>query len=106
MRVQVAILSLLFVSAMTSSKAQDIETDYYPKKSKHELGVYYGLTTGSGVAYRYWPGRIGVQAVFLPTSNYRRPSFHSGITVLIRMTESRNLNLFSYLGGSLDYNQY
>jgi len=35
----------------------------------HQLGVHAGTTTGVGLSYRYWPGKVGFQATLLPYKN-------------------------------------
>jgi len=36
---------------------------------KHQLGLHAGTTTGVGLSYRYWPGKLGIQVTLLPYKN-------------------------------------
>lgn len=69
----------------------------------HHVGLTAGWTTGVGLSYRYWPGKLGVQAAILPIYNsntngdYNFLSF--GMTGLYKLAERQRSNLFLYGSG-------
>ncbi|MBN1132597.1 MAG: hypothetical protein JXA39_05960 [Bacteroidales bacterium] len=79
---------------------------------KHEIGMAAGWSTGYGISYRYWPGRIGIQMTTTPyfEKNYSAASF--GITGLMTLSEIQWMRVFLYLGNhylyyrSMDYYGY
>jgi hypothetical protein len=59
-----ATLILLFSLCSYATAQSDIAGQY-----NHQLGMHAGTTTGVGLSYRYWPGRIGFQVTLLPYKN-------------------------------------
>jgi hypothetical protein len=56
-------LCTLFFSGIQAQENQEKRHDI------HHVGLTAGWTTGVGLSYRYWPGKLGVQAALLPVYN-------------------------------------
>jgi hypothetical protein len=60
MKLKSAFISLLILS---SSVFAQNNPQYY---CKHQFGINAGFTTGVGFSYRFWPGKLGIQATIMP----------------------------------------
>ena len=105
---------LLFLFTI-QAKSQDIAA----RKYIHQIGLHAGFSTGTGLSYRYWPKKIGVQATILPIKFSKDKSdltganefiggifpfdeyqefISMGLTGLIKFNETKNLQFFGYWG--------
>jgi hypothetical protein len=98
----ISLLSLLFIFFVTGSISAQVDST---KKTglKHSMGAAAGLTTGYGLSYRFWPGTVGVQLAFAPTSNSSQSRISSGLTLLFKLVGTERANLFLYQGNHLLY---
>jgi len=109
----VIILSLCsFTRAQTENEVKVI----------HQLGLHAGSTTGIGLSYRFWPGRLGFQVTLLPFKNnaeqinngdndrfnpfseleFPRGQFVSlGLTALSTVKQFGKSKMFAYWGNHL-----
>jgi len=93
------ILPILFLTVYTN--AQDST-----KTTKHFIGLHAGTTTGIGFSYRFWPKKIGIQITTIPTfSPNKNIYFSSGISALLTLKQTKHIDIFSYLGNHLLYEQ-
>jgi hypothetical protein len=109
-------ITISFIFILLSNLNAQPELKYI---SKHEFGLNAGFTTGLGFSYRYWPGKLGIQATVLPiktesswtdildvqslyqsynidVSNKKMTSL--GMTALLTLDEGQRCRFFSYLG--------
>jgi hypothetical protein len=54
------ILLIAFLTCLNFSYGQDS----LKSESVHQIGINLGLCSGTGLTYRYWPGKFGVQVTF------------------------------------------
>lgn len=71
---------------------------------KHYIGGAFGMTTGYGLSYRYWPGSWGFQGVFSPYWQNDEVLLNLGICGFKTLYESTNTRLFLYLAANETYN--
>jgi hypothetical protein len=99
-------LCTLFFSGIQAQENQEKRHDI------HHVGLTAGWTTGVGLSYRYWPGKLGVQAALLPVYNSNDNEGYNflslGLTGLYKLSERTRSNLFlygsgHYLNSRLDY---
>lgn len=90
-KITTLILILLFVSLTTPAQTSDSTFVH----RKHEVGFNVGVATGMGLAYRYWPKRVGIQIVGSPVGIE-----NLAITGLYRFYEKRSSCFFGYLGNA------
>ena len=129
MKMKYELIIFLLLCFLIHAKAQESENVVYP----HQLGLHAGSSTGIGLSYRYWPGKLGIQATFIPLKTddswkdlmgiqqfyrnivpqiqfARNTTFISiGLTGLLTLKPYDHFNLFSYLGNHLlflDENTY
>ena len=57
---------LLLTAPLAYGQGSTGELGTPAKRGVHQIGANAGLTTGVGLSYRYWPGRLGVQVSALP----------------------------------------
>ena len=90
-----------------------------PVQYRHQLGLHAGSTTGIGLSYRYWPGKLGIQATLLPyknnsdrNENTERQDFYQiagidiprgqfvsiGLSGLLKIRQFNKSIMFTYLG--------
>ncbi len=102
MKTKILFLAILclFAVSISAQENNSVERQTY---SKHNIGLGAGLSTGFGLSYRYFPKRFGVQAnigTFKPTDRV----YSGGITFLLKIAESKVINLFLYQGNhALNY---
>lgn len=60
------------------------------------IGGAFGLSTGYGLSYRYWPGDWGGQIVFAPYSDGEDYTINLGTGVFRTLHETKNTRLFLY----------
>lgn len=61
---------------------------------RHELGLSLGTTSGYGLGYRLWSGRIGGQIVGAPFKNTVISAYNVGMTFLYYLVRT---NIFQFL---------
>ena len=73
---------------------------------KHGIGMAAGWSTGYGISYRYWPGKVGFQLTATPyfEKDFAQPSL--GVAGLLKLTEIEWLRFFLYLGNHYLYRSY
>ncbi|NVO03901.1 MAG: hypothetical protein HXX09_14485 [Bacteroidetes bacterium] len=100
-------LLIILALCLSNLKAQKIKEPAIAKQYKYSIGIAAGSTTGCGVSFRFIPKRIGFQATLLPiSSNYGDDMIvNSGLTLLGRITEAENTNLYVYLANNYIYNR-
>lgn len=60
------------------------------------IGGAFGISTGYGLSYRYWPEEWGVQVVFSPYSNGEDYTINLGTGVFRTLHETKHTRLFLY----------
>ena len=86
------------------------------------MGLHAGSSTGIGLSYRYWPGKLGIQATFIPYKTdsswkdlmdvrqfYKSYNLHArdetfisiGLTGLLSLKQYDQFKLFTYFGNHL-----
>lgn len=60
------------------------------------IGGAFGLSTGYGLSYRYWPGNYGGQIVFSPFTDGDDTRFNLGIGGFKTLHETKKTRLFLY----------
>jgi hypothetical protein len=78
------------------SSAQDVE-----RIKDQQIGAHAGFTTGMGISYRYWPGKLGIQTTFIPIKTDTVKLFSIGLTGLLSLSEKTLFRTFLYLGNHL-----
>jgi hypothetical protein len=104
------LFSFVFLLSMATN-AQD-ETDTANGTPFFELGFAVGHTTGSGLSFRFWPSRFGVQTTFAYLENENqslgKPDIRisSGLSFLYRLVEGDVTNLYLYQGNHFFSHRY
>jgi hypothetical protein len=65
-----------------------------PPRTGHAVGVVLSSHGGSGLAYRYWPKRVGIQVSFLPFSNDEINYYNVGSMGYLTLKEFNRNNKF------------
>ncbi len=65
---------------------------------KNEVGIHAGFTTGTGLSYRYWFGRAGVQVTALPIKTDSFTLMSGGISFLYTFREMEYMRFYGYVG--------
>lgn len=60
------------------------------------IGGAFGISTGYGLSYRYWPGEWGTQVVFAPYSNGEDYTINLGTGIFRTLHETKHTRLFLY----------
>lgn len=68
---------------------------------KHEFGMHAGATTGVGLSYRFWPGKLGVQITLMPIKTDDITWISTGLSGLLTMYDSKYFRFFGYLGSHM-----
>ena len=97
--ISLSLLCLLHVSVF----AQEETTGSDILKSKHELGIAAGFSTGFGISYRYFPCDFGAQLTFAPIVDGNSTLISSGLTFMYRIIETEKSKFFLYQGNHLLY---
>lgn len=72
------------------------------RNGAHQFGIHAGSTTGLGLAYRYWPNKLGFQITTVPIFHQGGDYFVStGAVILFKLKEYKKYNLFLYQGNQL-----
>lgn len=70
----------------------------------HYIGGAFGMSTGYGLSYRYWPGSLGAQVVFSPYWQNKEILLNLGFSGFKTLYESSSTRLFLYLAANGTYN--
>lgn len=73
---------------------------------KNEFGINAGFCTGTGLSYRYWPGKLGVQLTLLPIKTNDFTWVSTGLTALINFYDSKYFRFFGYIGNHYIIHNY
>ncbi len=89
---------LLFISLSLIGYTQD---ESRSKKMKaHRMGLYSGINSGKGFAFRYQPDKLGIQVAGVPMfSKAKRVFFSVGVSGLYLLQKGKYTDLYSYVGG-------
>lgn len=63
---------------------------------RHELGLAAGMTTGYGMGYRLWKGKLGAQLVTAPFKSTVVERYVGGLTLLFTLGQSDVYRFFMY----------
>lgn len=69
------------------------------KPQTHHIGIFASSGSGSGLSYRYWPNKLGVQVTTLPIFN--RNGGHDiniGANLLYTIQRHKFIDLYAFLG--------
>lgn len=69
----------------------------------HSLGFGAGVSTGYGLSYRYFGGKLGVQVNFSPYKDETKVIMSSGVTFLFRLVELEKLSFYAYQANHFYY---
>lgn len=61
------------------------------------IGGAFGISTGYGLSYRYWPGDLGGQVVFSPFTDGNEYRFNLGLGGVKTLYETKFTRLFLYV---------
>lgn len=67
-----------------------------PTKVNHELGLALGATSGYGISYRLWIGKIGGQIVGAPFKTTDVEQYNIGMTLLYSLKKTDIYRFFLY----------
>lgn len=65
------------------------------------LGINAGATTGTGLSFRHWHNKFGVQVSGLPIKVNKKFDYSLGITGFYKIRERRRSNIFVYTGHTI-----
>lgn len=104
----VLILLLLSIAVGVSAQRRSRNLNEPPEviegpRTGHGIGVVVSATMGNGLAYRYWPKRIGYHMSFLPAVSSGESFLSWGNALYYTITEFRSDNKL-FLHAGLDYN--
>jgi hypothetical protein len=101
-------LLAIFLICCNSLIAQKIKEPVKANQYTFSIGMGMGSTTGSGISARFIPKRIGFQVNLFPTSNNngKNMTINTGLTLLGRIVEAKNSNLYVYLANNYIYKKY
>lgn len=68
-------------------------------QTPHHFGLHAGVVSGFGFSYRYWPGKLGVQATGIPIFGPNNNFFSIGANGLYLIRDNRVADLYTYAGG-------
>jgi len=75
------------------------DTIPFSNSYKHNIGLSSDLVSGSGISYRYWPNRYGVQITALPVFNKKKGHYvNIGITALYTINDGEKVDLYGFIG--------
>jgi hypothetical protein len=94
-------LILLILILYMPLKAQEPEV----KKYNNYFGFNAGYTTGLGLAYTYWPGKLGAQLSFLPVSTENDYLISVALTPFFTLSKSKYVKSYLFLGNHLVTNK-
>jgi len=89
---------LIFIAGfifLVSVSAQ--ETDVKSSK-KNEIGINAGATTGLGLSYRRWFGKVGFQLTGLPIKTDKATIISLGLTALYSFYDAHYVRVYGFLG--------
>lgn len=90
------LLLLAFTTSVFAQKSENTTPIY-----RHQFGLHGGFTSGFGLAYRYWPKKLGIEGVILPeVYGYHDNNFSYGLSGFLKLHETRYIDLFCYLSNS------
>jgi len=67
-------------------------------KLNNEFGIHAGSTTGLGISYRRWVGRVGAQVTALPIKSDNSTFVSAAATALFSIKENDYVRSYLYLG--------
>lgn len=97
------VLIIIILITTTLSIYSDESKETYDKY----IGAGFGMTTGFGLSYRYWPQNWGGQVLFTPIWDDDTIGFNLGFAGFRRLHETKYTRLFLYLATSsyMDWNE-
>ena len=98
------ILTVITAMFFTMGQAQEITSAPENNFTPHHVGLSAGGTTGFGFSYRYWPSKWGVQVTGIPIFAEDYTWISAGANALFMMKDNEFVDLFSYLGTSINSN--
>jgi hypothetical protein len=73
--------SILFIAFGFSFLINELVAQYNSAiSSPHQVGVNFGFCTGTGLTYRYWPHKFGVQATLIGMKGESTTTYNNGLT--------------------------
>ncbi len=70
---------------------------------RHAIGMGAGFTTGYGLSYRYFPGKLGYQLTFAPYGTENTSRYSAGFTFLYPLILAESTTLYLYQGNHFYY---
>jgi len=80
--------------------SQEAENNEIVNKS-NELGMHAGFTTGTGLSFRHWSGKYGVQLTAIPLKANDFQFVSAGLTGLYSLSNKKYTRFYLYLGNHL-----
>lgn len=90
------IIVLVLSISMIGVSAQD---ETATKVKKNEFGIHAGATTGIGLSYRHWFGKLGFQLTGLPIKTENFTFISGGVSLLYNFYDAKYVRVFGYIGG-------
>ena len=100
MKTKLIIILILFTYNIYGQRISDSETNVH-----QYIGFAAGFTTGNGISYRYLQNEFGAQVnLFGGYERNVQANFNIGGTLLYRIDEAENTNLYLYYSNCIRYN--
>lgn len=90
---------LLITSIFCLTTGAFAQEEIEPKSTErfnHSLGFGAGVSTGYGLSYRYFGGKLGAQVNFAPYKDETKVIMSTGLTFLFRLVELEKISFFAY----------
>lgn len=91
-----ALVSILGSAAWAQSSNEEMIT------RPNGVGMHIGATTGMGVSYRYWPGKVGAQINVFTNMNSDGRTTRIGGLLMREFIDRERLTVFGYIGGVMN----
>jgi len=96
-------LLILLCCMITGVSGQDFRPEF---SRNNEIGIHIGATTATGLSYRHWFNRFGIQATALPVKTDETTFVSIGATALYSFYESPYMMVFGYFGNHYFLREY
>jgi hypothetical protein len=108
-KIIVSVFSSCLILLSVNGSAQNAkEAEIQPAKnySKHGVGAVLSSSNGKGLAYRYWPKKVGIQVSFIPVASNNEKYYNAGLTGYARLKKYSVGELFMHVGCEYQYRTY
>ncbi|MBA3900013.1 MAG: hypothetical protein H0X62_07355 [Bacteroidetes bacterium] len=103
MKYYLTILAAFVALNLQSTKTWAQETEPEKESYKHGLGIGAGFTTGYGLSYRFFPGKLGFQLNLAPYKTAETARYSAGLTFIYPIIPGNITTLYIYQGNHFLY---